>query len=91
MAQKAKLKIMDIKINQEALALRVDLQFKATVDVEAKKPKTRKVFATETHHFVDGLPVGEESDYLHALPATWRAELEDLLDLLAADISDYIP
>lgn len=91
MAKKAKLEITDIKIDQDALALRVDLRFKATVDVEAKKPKTRKVFATETHHFIDSLPTTEESDYLHALPTTWKAELEDLLDLLAADIDDYIP
>lgn len=90
----AKLRITNVRIGVVEESLRVDLQFKDTVEVEVtedKKAKQRTVFSAETHYFIRNLAEAEETDYTHPLPATWRKELDDLLTQLTDGIVDYIP
>ena len=86
----AKLKITNVKIDAEKGALRVDLQFKATVGLEAKEGASRDVFANETHYFINNLAAADETKYTHALPAAWRKGLQELLAQLTDRIADYI-
>ena len=87
----AKLKITNVRIDADKGALRVDLQFKATVGLEAKEGASRDVFANETHYFINNLAETDETDYTHNLPIAWRKEIQELLSKLEGAIHKYIP